>query len=152
MRLLIMSCRYCLRDKTICEYRKKIKSAVNAIDEQGTLTHRCSVYWTLIPSGTRVRVELKELEVGEIGGGMTDQDPPEPWAEWVGAGWVEGTIVGRSTVGSNFFLVKLDKEVSLCLPPQGGSWYDAQPTDVKYRAKRPKDMKILTVTTPQEDE
>lgn len=141
MRLLITSCRYCLCDPKACEYRNKLKPAVNAIEAKGTMTHRCPVYWTLIPNGTRVEIELKELEIGERGG--DPHEPPEPCAEWISAGWVKGTVVGKCSVGNAFFLIKLDEKATLCVPRRGESWFDAEETEVTYRAKRAKDIRII---------
>lgn len=132
MRLLINLCRYCTVDKKTCPYRKELKSAVNSIKLPGTLIHNCSKYGTILTSGTKVKIMLKEI--------MESQnycEPPE--YEWHDAGRVSGTISGCCR---GFYIIKLDEPVELNLPVRGMGWDSARYVDITHIRKRLKDIEV----------
>lgn len=141
MRLVIGLCRYCLLNKDECEHREDLRRHAHKIKRPGTLCHHCPEYYKQIPVGTRARVELKEIECSRRSHDPETSEPPN--AEWVSAGFADGTITDYSRVMKGFFIITLDKPATLVLPQPNGHWEDAEPTEVTVRLKRAKDVEIL---------
>jgi hypothetical protein len=142
MRLVIGLCGWCRIPKGECIYRAHLRLAIKEIKFNGTLTHKCPKYYEQIPIYSKVRIELKELDVGERGGDHLE--PPEPYAEWVSAGKANGMVIKHSKRG--FFVIELDRKVELTLPPEkGDSWLMAKPTMVSLRMKRSNDIEIISI-------
>jgi hypothetical protein len=130
MRTIIPLCAHCLRDKDQCKHREGILDKTKLIKEKVTLTHHCPIYYELIPVGTRVEVELKEIKKDEYE------------YKWVSKGWVPGKIIGKSSI-KGFYNIKLDTPVEMTIPAIRGSWTDLIKETVTIRAKRAKDIKII---------
>jgi hypothetical protein len=139
MRTIIPLCAHCLRDKDQCKHREGILDKTKLIKEKGTLTHHCPIYYELIPVGTKVEVELKEIQGDEF---TLSDGSPDFSHKWVSLGWVKGTIERKSPL-KGFFTIKLDKPVELNIPHKGESWQQATPELYDRRAKRAKDIKII---------
>ena len=146
MRLSIRFCRYCCLDSGKCEYRKKIKSAVNNIPFKGTLVHRCPEYWNTIPMYARVKIELFEMKYEEMY--MGDGEPTGGGGEWISKGHVEGEVINHSKSGG-YFVVKLDKPIKLFLPEQDKGWNTTEEREVDIRLKHSKNIEVLSVPTPE---
>ena len=146
MRLSIKLCKYCLRNKDECEHYQAIKAGTKKIKVVGTLLHNCKEYYTTIPIGTVVEIELKELEFhteyGMTDGEGTPIEMDEEVGEWVSAGFAQGKVV--DTYNGGFFVIELFKPVELCLPESGrAAWSTAKSRTVTHRAKRACDIKIV---------
>lgn len=165
MRLLIKQCRHCRRDKKTCEYANIIRAALKPIKGTGTLSHNCTLYPTLIPVverydgdgaqktveqiihegreiGARVRVHLKEVYCFEVGGNC--DGPPEPYWKWADVETALGTVVTRPYVGKNWFVILLDKPVTLNVPSSGESWDKAREQSVEVRALAANKLEFVT--------
>lgn len=159
MRLVIPLCRYCVRNRSECEYKQEILEAIKPTKFKGTVTHNCPIYRTLVPVvipykqrpecqglgksreeiiaegekiGARVKVVLKELEIGTCYRADYDEED-EATYEWVDAGEAMGTVIVAPIGKNRFFGVRLDDPVDLVLPERGKGWDTAHEQRIKER-------------------
>ena len=136
MRLVINRCKFCYANPQTCEWRKTLKTTINPIPLNITISHKCQEYFKCLSIDTRVEItlnEIVEIEFDEFG---------HYTYEWGKVGNAKGTIIIGTS--GDFFLVKLDKPVTLNLPPRNETWDKIQPVKVEVIRKRGNDCKIIT--------
>ncbi len=138
MRIIIGECRWCTRNRDECPYLQNIRKAIETLPGF-TFTHKCKDYYRIIPSGTPVEVELKEIRMVEysIDEGIYDKEP-----EWVSLGWVRGTMTDNKSGRRGIIVVKLDEPVELQFPSDG-DWRHPRPKLVSYAGRRLNKIKVV---------
>ena len=141
MRLSIKQCRWCNRNPKACEHAKEIRAGLSTVNVRGTVVHSCPIYKNMLPEGSLVEIELKEIDVD------TYCDPYDPgnsgltW-EWVSRGMAQGHILGITR--NRFYIIRLLEPVKLVLPPKDkGSYADSEEVEVEIRLKHLKDIKVI---------